>query len=110
MQIGQLNLLSSLAATRMALSGSAETERTQHETSAHDLVVESALEAEAAEGIGTTHEEQAAGDRDGDGRRPWEFAPSDPDDDAPNRSATPTEEHHSKDPTGERGSQFDLSG
>jgi hypothetical protein len=73
--------------------------------------VESTAEAEAAEGIGTTNEEQAASDRDADGRRPWEIGAQPENlDDGANLSGDPSSSQRAKDPTGQAGSRLDLSG
>lgn len=111
MNVGHLSFVASIAATSLAQSRASDIERTQQDTTAHELKVESAAEAEAAEGIGETHEEQAAGDRDADGRRPWEFG------DEPRAAKIAEEEEltsqdgpHSKDPTGQTGLQIDLCG
>ena len=93
----------------MAQAKGSEADRIRQETVLHERAVESTAEAEAAEGIGTTHEEQAASDRDADGRRPWEIGPQD--DQSRGDSGESREPgQRAKDPTGQAGSQLDLSG
>ena len=64
--------------------------------------------AESAAGIGATDEDQSAQDRDADGRRLWEVTaegqarPTDAAEEPPARQ--------SKDATGNRGTQLDLTG
>jgi hypothetical protein len=108
MNVGAMNVVASVAAAPLAQSRGSEIERTQQETVAQERKLESVAEAEAAEGIGVTQEEQAAGDRDADGRRPWEIheTPDLPNDEADD----PTSPHQAKDPTGQTGSQLDLCG
>src|SRR5688572_8922561 len=109
MNISQLGIVASAAAMPLAQTRGSETERIRQETIVHERAVESTAEAESAEGIGTTSEEQAADDRDADGRRPWEIglvAPKNADDAAVDADSG----QRAKDPTGERGSQLDLSG
>ena len=105
MNISQLGIAASAAASPLAQTRGSEVDRVRLETVAHERAAESVLEAETAAGIGTTNEEQAATDRDADGRRPWEIPVSErPDDEAA------SEPPHAKDPTGQAGSHLDLSG
>jgi len=108
MNISQLGIASTAAVTTLLQARGSETDRVQQETAIRERAVDSTSEAEAAEGIGTTNEEQAASDRDADGRRPWEMTPTDP------GGADPSDENGSsqraKDPTGQAGSKLDLSG
>jgi hypothetical protein len=109
MNISQLGIVASAAATPMAQSKGSEADRIRQETVVHERAVESTNEAEAAEGIGTTSEEQATSDRDADGRRPWEIGPREERQKGENsESREPLQ--RSKDPTGQAGSQLDLSG
>src|SRR4051812_24182462 len=109
MNIGQIGIASSAAAMPLAQARSSEVDRTSLESSIRDREVRVDAEAEAAEGIGTTHEEQSAGDRDADGRRAWEIDNTQ-EPKKPNDSDNTANSHSSKDPTGQAGSQFDLSG
>jgi hypothetical protein len=110
MNISQVSIIATAAATQVAQTRSSDVERVQQETAVHERAVESTAEAEAAEGIGTTNEEQAASDRDADGRRPWEIGPQENPDDSANLSGDSTSSQRAKDPTGQTGSQLDLSG
>jgi len=109
MNVSQLGIVASAAATPLAQAKGSEADRIRQETVVHERAVESTADAEAAEGIGTTSEEQAASDRDADGRRPWEIGPQEErkkSENAPSREPL----QRSKDPTGQAGSQLDLSG
>ena len=67
--------------------------------------------AQEASGVGQTEQDEAAGDRDADGRRPWERPPGTrPDESGTARSEPPPDQPFSVDPTGERGKQLDLLG
>jgi hypothetical protein len=110
MNISQLGIAASAAATPLAQSRGSEVDRIRQETVVHERAVESTAEAEAAEGIGTTNEEQAASDRDADGRRPWEIGPQEEQQDDQKSSSSRESLHRAKDPTGQAGSQLDLSG
>ena len=113
MSIGpSLGILGSLATTSLA-QRAADVERVERETSDQSRVAQSKAKAETAAGVGEPEEEQPIGDRDADGRRPWEFAehcrksdlPSDPPGDGA-ADHTP----HAKDPHGDAGNLLDISG
>src|SRR4051812_38045057 len=110
MNIAQLGMASMAAATPLAQSRGSETDRIRQETVVHERAVESAAEAESAEGIGTTNEEQATSDRDADGRRPWEIDPRQKRSSDQHSGDSREPLHRAKDPTGQSGSQLDLSG
>ena len=110
MNISQLGIVATAAATQLAQTRGSEVERIQQETAVHERAVESTAEAEAAEGIGTTSEEQAASDRDADGRRPWEIGSREKSVDSANLTGDSSSSQRAKDPTGQAGSQLDLSG
>jgi hypothetical protein len=109
MNIGQLSIVATAAATQSAQARGSEVERVQQEVAVFEREIDSTAEAEAAEGIGVTNEEQAAGDRDADGRRPWEIGVAEAHDKEQD-SANPNSSHRAKDPTGQAGSQLDISG
>ena len=75
MNISQLGIVTN-AVLQNSQSRVAEVDRVKHEQSVKARETEVAQQAEQAEGIGVTHEEAAAGDRDADGRRLWEFPES----------------------------------
>jgi hypothetical protein len=110
MNVSQLGIVATAAATQLAQTRGSEIERVQQETAVHERATESTAEAEAAEGIGATNEEQATSDRDADGRRPWEIGPQESHGDSANIPSDSTSLHRAKDPTGQAGSQLDLSG
>ena len=107
MSIGPTTFAASLAATSLNQARGSETERAQHETSAKERQIEGDRQAQSAAGVGTTSGDEAAGDRDADGRRLWERPPTPPGE----HEREPSEsEARVKDPTGESGSLLDLTG
>jgi hypothetical protein len=107
MSVGPTTFAASLAATSLNQARGSETERVQHETAAKERQIDADHKAENASGIGTAEGDEAAGDRDADGRRLWERAPAGKDiADADSTDATV----RIKDPTGQSGSLLDLTG
>ena len=107
MSVGPTTFAASLAATSLNQARGSEAERVQHDTAAKERQVEGDRKAESAAGIGTAEGDEAAGDRDADGRRLWEKPPvgqGTPDEDAAEIAA------RTKDPTGQSGSLLDLTG
>jgi hypothetical protein len=108
MSIGSsLGILSSLATTGFA-QRAADIERVERDTADQARASDSQEKAETAAGVGEPEKESAIGDRDADGRRPWEFL-----DHRQHREATdapPSEEHTARDPHGDAGNLLDISG
>ena len=111
MSVGPLGgLAASAAGSPLAQTHGSEVDRARHDAAAQQRKVHSDQKAEDAAGIGETDgEDHEAEDRDADGRRLWEEAP------------TPTGEKHddatrdsgaarAKDPSGASGNLLDLSG
>ena len=115
MSIGPLGgLIGSVAGSPLAQTKGSELERAQRDMAAQDRQVRGESKAEAAAGIGETDgQDHETGERDADGRRLWErpAAPNDaetpPDDASSPAAAAPP---RVKDPSGQSGSQLDLSG
>lgn len=108
MSMGPLSLIGSLAGTPLAQSKGAEIDRAKSDTAQQQRKTDATERADAAAGIGRTHEDAETGDRDADGRRVWELSAThqrQPSDEA--ESAPPP---LSKDPTGQAGNVLDLSG
>jgi hypothetical protein len=93
----------------LAQTRGGELDRAAHETANQQRQVTNDAHAEAAAGIGVTDEDQAAGERDADGRRMWEQPPGSPEESADGVPLT-NEPPAAKDPTGESGSLLDLTG
>ncbi len=108
MSIGPLNTISSIAASPITQATAADADRIVQEVNHRVREAAGQRAAERAEGIGVTEEEQAAGDRDADGRRIWEPTAK-KSDELPGEVAANTAAV-AKDPSGDRGSQLDLSG
>jgi hypothetical protein len=107
MSIGPLGgIANSAAGTSLAQTKGSEVERSQHDTSSQQRQIQNDARAEAAAGIGQTDgEDHETADRDADGRSPWRriLKPKAGDVD-------PTSPPTGKDPSGQSGSQLDLSG
>ena len=86
----------------------ADADKTQQQASDQTRQANSAEKAEAAAGVGETEQDEQASDRDADGRRLWEgdSQSQPPEAESPDEQETP----QSRDPSGARGGQLDLSG
>jgi len=103
-------MLSSAAGVSLSQSAGSETERTQKDASTQSRVAEADRKAAESAGIGQTQQDQESSERDADGRRLWEGPPEAGK--KPAASAADAEAHsrQSKDPTGQSGTQLDLTG
>jgi hypothetical protein len=106
MQTLPLGLMGAAAATPLAQRQSG-TDPAQQEAAAQARQAAGEQKAEAASGIGQTDQDEAASDRDADGRRIWEISEK--------ARQEPEEESNlappiAKDPTGAAGNQLDISG
>jgi hypothetical protein len=111
MSIGSLGIVGSLAGSPLS-QRAAEVERAERESADRAREAKSEQRAEQSAGIGQTEEDSQAGERDADGRRPWEH-PAAKQPPAPETAADAVAEvapSRAKDPTGERGSELDLTG
>ena len=108
MSIGSLGIVGGLAGTPLT-QRAAEIEKAERESADQAREAKAELRAEQAAGIGKTEEDSQAGERDADGRRPWEHPATKPaaTETLPAASDMPA---LAKDPTGERGSELDLVG
>jgi hypothetical protein len=106
--------LTSAAGTALSQSAGSETERAQKDTISQRRTSDADLHAEQTAGIGETEKDQESSERDADGRRLWER----PHDDARKGAADAStaaadadvQNRLSKDPTGQSGTQLDLTG
>jgi hypothetical protein len=102
-------MLSSAAGASLSQAAGSETERAK-ESSTQQRVAAADQKAADSAGIGQTQQDQESSERDADGRRLWEHPPDgkkkagsvDLDAEAMSRQ--------SKDPTGQSGTQLDLTG
>jgi hypothetical protein len=94
-----------LASTSLAQTKGADGDRSLQETASQSATVEADKKAEAAAGLGEAEAQSESSERDADGRRLWEW---------PLRQAEEKEQPAppalSKDASGQRGTQLDLSG
>ena len=107
MSIGSsLGIIGSLATTGFA-QRAADVERVEREAADQSRTAQSNSKAETAAGVGEPEKESAIGDRDADGRTPWEFSEHRP----PAEDAEAArQEPVAKDPHGEAGNLLDISG
>src|SRR5687767_7313571 len=109
MSIGSLGVLGSVAAGQLQQARGADSDRAVQDARNQARETDAARQAEAAEGIGETSQDEGASDRDADGRRLWERPPQkqgNPDE----TLAAPNDLPRSIDPTGQSGAQVDLTG
>lgn len=106
MSVGSLGgLIGSAAGAPLSQTGGSETERASREAAAQARATDGAARSEKAAGIGTTEQDQETSERDADGRRLWE-APQD----KKQGDAATDGDRQSRDPTGQCGTQLDLTG
>lgn len=113
MSVGSLGIAGSLAGAPLAQKTGAAVDRAKQDTAHAQRQAEATERTADAAGIGETHEEHEASERDADGRMPWEF-PAKPAADATAESQTSEETSQPptgvRDPKGEAGGQLDLVG
>jgi hypothetical protein len=97
--------LGAAAATPLAQRQS-ETDPAQHENASQARQTAGERQAEKASGIGQTDQDQPAFDRDADGRRLWEIRQAE----EPEQEELAPLIPQAKDPSGQSGTQLDMSG
>lgn len=114
MSIGSLGIAGGLAGSPLAQKTGAAVDRGKQDAVHHQRQIESTQQAADAAGIGQTHEEHEASERDADGRMPWERQEPTPEGEQAagevgDASKTPRPAGP-PDPTGESGGVLDLVG
>ena len=110
MSIGPMGMVGSVAGTPLSQSKGGEAEKTQQDAANQSRQVHSEQKAEQASGVGQTEQDEQASDRDADGRRLWEGPPEGEQDNATAGELPATSPPISRDPTGQRGGNLDMSG
>jgi hypothetical protein len=111
MSIASLGFSGIGAATPLAQSTGADTERAVQETSVQKSKLQSDLSAEQAAGVGQTDGDQhEIEQREGDGRQPWEFTAATQNPLPPDENPTDRPPPSSIDTTGQCGTLLDLIG
>jgi len=108
-----LGPLGSVAGSQLAQTKGAESDRASQESSRQDNTQRAEKKAESAAGIGETEEEKPTSDRDADGRRileNHEEPEADEKSTADDAADQAGEQRKSRDATGQRGTNLDLSG
>ena len=107
MSVGPSGMIGSLAGTPAAQAKGTEAERAQQESANQARQIQADTNAERAEGVGETSEDEEVSERDADGRRMWER----PQNTGGTGSAMSNREGPvSRDASGLRGNQLELSG
>ncbi len=109
MSVGPMGILGGAAGSPLSQSQGSDVNKTQQEATDQSRRTQADNQAEQASGVGQTEHDEQASDRDADGRRLWEIAekpPRDSVDEERDAGETP----QSKDPSGSRGGQLDISG
>jgi hypothetical protein len=111
MSIGMGGVVGSAAGAPLSQTAGSETERAQKDSLAQHRQVDANQRADTAAGIGQTHEDQESSERDADGRRLWEAPGKQKDlkDQAASEDST-AQARQSKDPSGQSGTNLDLTG
>lgn len=112
MSIGPLGgLMGSVAGAPLAQAKGSEVERAQQDQATQERQVRSETRADAAAGIGETDgQDHETGERDADGRRLWERSATGDKKGEPSAADAASRPARGKDPTGQSGSQLDLTG
>jgi hypothetical protein len=108
MSIGPMGTPGSVAGSQLPQSKGADVDRTQQEGTDQARRAAAARQAESAEGVGHTEEDHESSERDADGHRPWE-APQDRGEAAADENAA-DDAALSRDASGDRGANLDLTG
>ena len=110
MSIGSLGLIGSVASGQLQQSRGADSDRATQDARNQSREVDSARQAEAAEGVGEMLQDEGASERDADGRRLWERAARRPNAAALSDVIPSRDTPQSVDPTGVAGANLDLTG
>jgi hypothetical protein len=111
MSMGPLGGVVGSAAGASLSQTAGETERVQKDSLAHNRQADAHQRADNAAGIGQTQQDEESSERDADGRRLWE-PPAKPSKGSKDQATSddPAASRQSKDPTGQSGTQLDLTG
>ena len=111
MSIGPLGHIAAAAGSPLAQQKGTDAQRVAQDQAAQSRETASSRQAAKAEGIGETEQDHQATDRDADGRRAWERTDeSPPSAEQPVDESPPPADGLSRDATGDRGTQLDISG
>jgi hypothetical protein len=102
-------IVTSAAGAPLSQTTGSETERVQKDALHQQRQTDTSQQAERAAGIGQTDEDQQSSERDADGRRLWE-TPAKPQEKSAKEETAPIVVRQCKDPSGQSGTQLDLTG
>ena len=107
MSIGPTGITGSVAGSPLSQSSGSDIDRAKQESSDRAREVQADQKAESAGGIGETEQDEGASERDADGRRLWEQNSRVEEE---SEESTDPDDKGSRDSTGEKGQQIDLTG
>lgn len=105
MSVGPTGMMGNFAGTPLSQAKGTDTEKTQQDTANQSRQVAGDQSAESAQGIGEAEQDEQTHERDADGRRLWEKPPK-----KGKHQQSGKDSPTSRDATGNRGNQLDLSG
>ena len=108
MSVGPMGM-GGAAGSPLSQSQGNDVNKTQQDTTDQSRRTASDDKAEQASGVGQTEHDEQASDRDADGRRPWEIGAG-PMPESATDDAAEDDDRQSKDASGTRGGQLDVSG
>ncbi len=108
MSVGPMGMMGSVAGSQLPQATGTDADKAKQATANQSRQSESEKKAERAS-LGEAEQDQGASDRDADGRRLWE-APPEQQEASADENQTEDGSSPSRDPTGERGENLDLSG
>ena len=109
MSVGPMGMMGSVAGSQLPQATGTDVDKAKQTTANQSRQSESTKNAERAASLGEAEQDQEASDRDADGRRLWEAAPEKQDASA-DENQTDDGASRSRDPSGQRGENLDLSG
>ena len=110
MNIGPMGMIGSAAGTHLSQTKGSDTERAQQDTETQQRQVDSDKKAEKAAGLSEADQQDETSDRDADGRRLWERQDQPANENEREHSEDGPPPPQSKDASGDRGNNLDLSG
>lgn len=111
MSVGPMSgVVGSAAGAPLSQTAGSESERARKDSSASQRQVENDAKAENSAGIGQTEADEGTSDRDADGRKLWEGDAPQGNQQQPPPDSEPEPPRQAKDPTGDSGSELDLTG
>jgi hypothetical protein len=110
MSVGSSSPLIAAVAAPLAQARGTEIDRAQQVAAAHERLLRSEALADSAGGVAAADgEDNLAGDRDADGRLPWQMHPSAQPDEETSAGKRRRARRAAQEPTSQRGSRLDVT-